>query len=573
MSCLSGGLAGWMFTWLAGRVAGWLALPTFHFHLDPTTIQSYPPGRFKDAPLLRSYLCGSAGSGKTTTTRTIVHHLRLLFQNAQVPAKVKLTAYTGVAAFNIGFGAATASSAFQIFPNAAWKSELEGAALRRLEDTWRNVCLLIVDEVSFIGRAFFARMHFRLQQAKRGYFSEAALDPHRFTFGNVSILLVGDFGQLDPIDDWSMCDDDASFRTCPAKQRHLWKHNLQGKLLLQQFEEAVILKQIHRSKEDMWWTESCLRLRDFTCTKEEDWDYWRMHDLDRGHFTKEQKEYFDNSAVWICARCEDVGARNGRKLARRAEENKEVVHQIRATHSSKSAKKHTSAAFAGLREIIHLVRDCKVMLIRNIAYLFGLANGTRGTLVGIVYGPGGIGSFPEAIVVDVPEYTGPAFYEGEPTWVPILPMTSFKDGTHQSRTQFPVVAGHALTVNKAQGLTMKEGVVVHLAGSRRFRPASKHGLPFVAFTRSENFAMTAFKNLPPWEDFVHGRQSNMLRMRMAYMEMLEDMRRRTLAKHSSLSTAAREDAAQEAWTRERSAKRQKAKGPRMPCPGCAEYHA
>ena len=71
-----------------------------------------------------------------------------------------------------------------------------------------------------------------------------------------------------------------------------------------------------------------------------------------------------------------------------------------------------------------------------------------------------------------------------------------------TRTQFPLVAGYALTVNKAQGLTVKEGVVIHLVGSKRFRPASKHGLPFVAFTRSENFAMTAFKNIPPLQDFL-----------------------------------------------------------------------
>ncbi len=83
-----------------------------------------------------------------------------------------------------------------------------------------------------------------------------------------------------------------------------------------------------------------------------------------------------------------------------------------------------------------------------------------------------------------------------------------------TRTQFPVVAGFALTVNKAQGLTIKEGVVFHFVGARRFRPASKHGFPSVAFTRSESYAMTAFKNLPPWEDFARGRDTDMLRMRL-----------------------------------------------------------
>jgi len=123
-------------------------------------------------PLLRAWLGGSAGSGKSTTLKTIVQHVRLLFQRENIQATVALTAYTGVAAFNIGFGARTACSSFQVFPKAEWKSELTGEAFRRLEQQWRDVVLLIPDEVSFIGRALFARMHHRLQQAKRRFFSE-----------------------------------------------------------------------------------------------------------------------------------------------------------------------------------------------------------------------------------------------------------------------------------------------------------------------------------------------------------------------------------------------------------------
>ena len=124
-----------------------------------------------------------------------------------------------------------------------------------------------------------------------------------------------------------------------------------------------------------------------------------------------------------------------------------------------------------------------------------------------------------------------------------------------------------LTVNKAQGLTIKEGVVLHLVGSCRFRPASKHGLPFVAFTRSESFAMTAFKNLPPWGDFVKGRDSDMLRMRLDFTRALEQLHRRTLAKHSALKTSELEQAAQEAF-RAHQVKRRKFEGPLMPCPCC-----
>ena len=81
-------------------------------------------------------------------------------------ATVELTTYTGVAAFNIGFGAQTACSAFHIFPNAMFKKELKGEQFRALEKQWENAVLLIVDEVSFIGRAFFHRMHCRLQRRR-----------------------------------------------------------------------------------------------------------------------------------------------------------------------------------------------------------------------------------------------------------------------------------------------------------------------------------------------------------------------------------------------------------------------
>lgn len=540
-------------------------------------------GKPREVPQLRSWLGGSAGSGKSTTLKTVVQHARLIFQREGVDATIQLTAYTGVAAFNIGFGARTAVSAFQIFPNAAWKAELEGVRAKKLEEQWGNVVLLIVDEVSFIGRAFFTRMHHRLQQAKRRYFSERGLDPAEHLFGSISVLLVGDFGQLDPIDDWSMCDTEATYRDCPKSRRHLWRHAQHGTTLVQGIKDAIMLRKIHRSKDDLWWTQSCLRLRDFWSLEEgdswtwkaEDYDCWKQHDLDRGHLNEEQKRYFDEKAVWLCARCEDVGARNGRKLAHMAADQQRLVHQIRAQHPGRSKKAPSmgAAAFEGLRSVINLVRGCKVMLCRNVAYMYGLANGSRGTLVGVVYGPGGVGTFPEALVVEFPDYCGPAFYPDEPKWVPILAMTSVKEGTNLQRRQFPVVAGFALTVNKAQGLTIKEGVVIHLQGSKTFRPASKHGLAFVAFTRSESFDMTAFKNLPPWCDFLKGRESAMLRMRLAFTERLQGMHERTLRKYSDMNSRAEEEEAHERWNAEQAAKpkRQKQEGPRMPCPCCQSW--
>ena len=145
-----------------------------------------------------------------------------------------------------------------------------------------------------------------------------------------------------------------------------------------------------------------------------------------------------------------------------------------------------------------------------------------------------------------------------------------------TRLQFHVVAGFAMTVNKAQGLTIKEGVVIHWVGGKRFRPAAKHGLPFVAWTRSESFAMTAFKNLPPWNDFMKGKDAerysdSMLAMRKTSTAHLERLHRQTLAEHSNLTTPEEEDRVWERWCQQLAgrAKRQRREGERMPCPACA----
>ena len=75
----------------------------------------------KGPPRLRTWLCGSAGSGKTKTLKSVAQHVRLIFQQEDVDATVELTAYTGIAAFNIGFGAKTCCSSFSISGSSAGK--------------------------------------------------------------------------------------------------------------------------------------------------------------------------------------------------------------------------------------------------------------------------------------------------------------------------------------------------------------------------------------------------------------------------------------------------------------------
>ena len=88
--------------------------------------------------------------------------------------------------------------------------------------------------------------------------------------------------------------------------------------------------------------------------------------------------------------------------------------------------------------------------------------------------------------------------------------------------------------------------------------------------RSENFDMTAFKNLPLWEDFVKGRGGEMLHKRLAFTRKLQEMHERTLARYASMKTLADEQAVHERWDEEQAKKpkRHKPQGPARPCPAC-----
>ena len=189
---------------------------------------------------------------------------------------------------------------------------------------------------------------------------------------------------MELIEDVSFCDDETTYSTCPKPLWNIWGYAQAGRELLHSFQEAIMLTRIHRSKDDLWWTESCLRLRDFEMSYDGDYEVWQQHDLDRGHLTSEQKEYFKPQAVWLCTRCEDVGCENSKRLAHKAQDEKLLVHRIHACHSQhKAAKRQPSSAFDGLRSFINLVRGCKVMITRNIAYTVSYTHLTLPTRVSV----------------------------------------------------------------------------------------------------------------------------------------------------------------------------------------------
>ena len=76
--------------------------------------------------------------------------------------------------------------------------------------------------------------------------------------------------------------------------------------------------------------------------------------------------------------------------------------------------------------------------------------------------------------------------------------------------------------------------------------------------RSQSFLQTAFKNLPAWCHFqaMKAQESNagsMLTMRKVFTAQLEDLHRRTLARHSALVTPEQEEQAWDLWRQQQAA--------------------
>jgi hypothetical protein len=141
------------------------------------------------------FLSGGAGVGKSFLVNVVIEYLNkiLLFpgQNSDEQPSIAVTASTGKAACNIN--GTTLHSAFSLplhGMNHIPKTELKGKELQTLQAKYKHLTVLIIDEVSMIGRLSFDDLNKFLRQIK---------DNDKEDFGGISVLLIGDFFQLPPV--------------------------------------------------------------------------------------------------------------------------------------------------------------------------------------------------------------------------------------------------------------------------------------------------------------------------------------------------------------------------------------
>jgi len=142
------------------------------------------------------------------------------------------------------------------------------------------------------------------------------------------------------------------------------------------------------------------------------------------------------------------------------------VTTVEAENTGREAHKASHEDAENLYQTVFLAIGARVCLTQNVWVEQGLINGSMGVIHDIDW-PAGTDprkAMPRAVLVKFDHYTGPALFtdpeDGRPV-VPILPVRrEFEyQGVQCSRRQLPIALAYAITVHKAQGLTLERAVI------------------------------------------------------------------------------------------------------------------
>ncbi|XP_069139395.1 uncharacterized protein [Argopecten irradians] len=426
--------------------------------------------RHKDEPLY-AFLTGGAGTGKSVVIETIYQtlHRALCSEEGENPDDVRilLCAYTGKAAYNIN--GMTIASAFHKKMYQT-QQNMYADELNTYRTKYRNLSVIIIDEISMVGNKLLAFIHERLQQ----------LTGTKQDFGGVSIIAVGDLYQLSPVgDSWIFKD-----LSCPGQglAKNLWKEHFT------MFE----LTEIMRQKDDIEFSELLNRLRHNQLTNEDKQLILSRHiEFSSMHYPHAAPHLFiENKFV------DDFNNHFMQNLATSKVNVKADTDVLSQTKLSQDVKKslieklpdkqaNTGQLKTNLIIAVDMIYDISV----SIDVVDGLTNGStcvvkhiefklspvRPAIVWVLFGEVKIGAIRRN------QYQHLFGNNIDKSWTPIFETkrTFMYNRKTFERIQFPLQPSAAKTVHKAQGATLDK-VVVSLSQTRKRKIPHIH---YVALSR------------------------------------------------------------------------------------------
>ena len=390
------------------------------------------------------FLTGGAGTGKSHIIKAFHYEARrLLIPLTENPddITVLLVAYTGTAAFNIG--GQTIHSAFNVRVNtgrmkSSTKYDMLGEdLLTALRAKYKHLHIIIIDEVSMVGKKMLCTITQRLVQITRTNAS----------FGNVSILAVGDFYQIPPVGDAALYKSDRG-ELCESPWSTFEKWNL---------------TEVMRQKDDLQYARLLNRLR--TRRKEEAMD----PEDDQLLLTRcTPPENIPPDILHIFPRNAEVGRHNEKMLHKMNQEIIMIDAADVAVISGDKQQRKTPASQANtmLQSHLEIAKDARVMLTTNLNVADGFSNGVLGTVVDIIQGKQPLNQ-PESIIVKFDnDNVGKNLRQQNPgrlgkDVVIIKPHTEqFRyQGSSITRHQYPLKLAWACTIHKTQGMTLDSAAI------------------------------------------------------------------------------------------------------------------
>ena len=451
-------------------------------------------------PPLRMVLYGEGGTGKSRVIQTITE----AFAARGVSHMLMKAAYTGVAASLVDGKTTHVIGCLSL----GSKSDVSDAAKKKLQDFWRDIRYLIIDEYSMLSKSFLVTLSRNISIGMEGSqgFQQG------ISFGGLNVILCGDLHQFPPV----ACGKREPLYY-PISSTDPMTSQV-GRKIYEEFSTVIILQEQMRVTDHTW--------RDFL-------DHLRHGRVEPRHLrmlrtlllkrqtpdsslTHSSLTHFPNTTPlpdprlypietvdpsidfstqpWADASlitprhavrirwneaatqkwCADLKARLFLCPALDTIKGSPLTLEERYALAS-PPKKGGRRRDKGLPESIHLAIGMKVMVTNNLQTDLDITNGARGTITNIILNPDepplGEGPvitlkyLPESVLVKLSRTRAAALPNLEEGVIPIQRISTKTQirvrGKSQTvtRTQFPITPAYSFTDYRAQGQTIPYVVV------------------------------------------------------------------------------------------------------------------